>query len=104
METTLTGRTKRRGIYVKSKSMLMLSGQGENKVWMHYLNGIIAADLYSAVFLSSWLRHAVMTRQYTNALEVADLQTYKVIRKNPDVLIAVRNRGRIPFVFVIGKN
>ncbi len=82
----------------------MLSGQDRNKLWMHYLNGIVAADLYSAVFLSSWLRHAVMTRHYTNFLEVVDLQKYKLINKNPDVLIAIRNRAAIPFVFVVGKN
>ncbi len=81
----------------------MLS-QDEDKVWMHYLNGIIAADLYSAVLLSSWLRQAVMTRHYTSFLEVIDLQKYKLINRNPDVLISIRNRGSIPFVFVVGKN
>lgn len=98
----LTGRINLPGNYVKTR--LMLSGQDQNKLWMHYLNGIVAADLYSAVFLSSWLRHAVMTRHYTNFLEVVDLQKYKLINKNPDVLIAIRNRASIPFVFVVGKN
>ncbi len=102
METTLTGRTNLPGTYVKI--MLMLSGQDQNKLWMHYLNGIVAADLYSAVFLSSWLRHAVLTRHYTNFLEVADLQKYKLITRNPDVLIAIRRKGNVPFVFVVGKN
>jgi len=78
--------------------------RGQDKVWMHYLNDIIASDLYSAVFLSSWLRQAVMTRAYTGFLEVIDLQKYKVVRKNPGVRISIRNRGDLPFVFVIGKN
>ncbi len=82
----------------------MLSGQDQNKVWMQYLNGIVATDLYSAVFLSSWLRHSILTREYTNFLEVVDIQKYRVIRRNPDVLIAIRNRSSIPFVFVIGRN
>jgi len=71
---------------------------------MHYLNDIIASDLHSAAFLSSWLRNAVMTRHYTHYLEVIDLQKYKIIRKNPAVRIAIRNRSDIPFVFVISKN
>jgi len=71
---------------------------------MHYLNDIIASDVYSAVFLSSWLRQKVMTRQYTNFLEVVDLQRYKLIRRNPAVRISIRNRGDMPFVFVVGKN
>jgi len=78
--------------------------QDRGKVWMHYLNDIIAADLYSAVFLSSYMRHSVITRHYVNFLEVVDLQRYKVIRKFPKVKAAIKDRSNIPFVFVIGKN
>lgn len=82
----------------------MLSGRDSNRVWMNYLKGIVAADLYSAVFLSSWLRQAIITRRFTDALEIVDLQKYTVFRRQRDVLIAMQSRAHIPFVFVIGKN
>ncbi|XZF16508.1 hypothetical protein ACTHGU_10230 [Chitinophagaceae bacterium MMS25-I14] len=78
--------------------------QGQDKTWMHYLNDIIASDVYSAVFLSTYMKHSRLTRQYMNFLEVIDLQKYKVISRMPKVRIALKNRGETPFIFVVGKN
>jgi len=78
--------------------------RGQDKVWMHYLNDIIASDLYSAVFLSTYLRHSLQSRHFTNFLEVIDLQRYKVFRKNSKVRNAIFNRSNTPFVFIVGKN
>lgn len=71
---------------------------------MHYLNDIIAADVASAVFLSTYMRHSVRTRYYVQFLEVADLQRYKMIRKVAKVRTAIISRCELPFVFVLGKN
>jgi hypothetical protein len=80
----------------------MLSGQ--NKVWMHYLNNIIAADLASAVFLSSYTRVALRGRSNEIYHEVVDLQRYKVFRTPKKVRAAMSNRVNLPFVFLVGKN
>lgn len=76
----------------------------EEKEWLHYVKNIIAADVPSAVFLASYLRISDTNKHYAAALEVVDLQKYKVIRKVNKVKIALRERSRIPFVFVVGKN
>lgn len=76
----------------------------EDKVWMHYLNDIIASDVPSAVFLSTFMRHVMRNRTYTAYHEVVDLQKYKVHRSNKKVRIAMANRLREPFVFVVSKN
>ena len=75
-----------------------------NKVWMHYVKNIIAADIPSAVFLASYLRYSGLSRDYVSFLEIIDLQKYKVINKTDKVRIALRNRVNIPLVFVVGKN
>lgn len=77
---------------------------GYDKVWMHYINDIIAADVYSAVFLATYMRQTVLTKQYINFLEIIDLQKYKVIRSFPKVRSAIKERSKIPFVFVVSKN
>jgi len=77
---------------------------GHNKVWMHYLNDIIAADVASAVFLSSYMRLAVRGRSTAVYHEVADLQRYKLIRTPKKVRAALVNRVDLPFVFVLSKN
>ena len=77
---------------------------GQDKVWMHYLNDIIAADVASAVFLSSFMRHAVRNRANAQYHEIADLQKYKLIRSTNKVRIALSNRANLPFVFILGKN
>jgi hypothetical protein len=80
----------------------MLSGH--NKVWMHYLNDIIAADVASAVFLSSYMRIALRGKANPMYHEVADLQRYKLIRTPKKVRSALANRVHLPFVFVLSKN
>jgi hypothetical protein len=77
---------------------------GQDKVWMHYLNNIIAADVASAVFLSSYMRVAIRGRSNAIYHEVADLQRYKLLRSTKKVRSAMINRVDLPFVFVLGKN
>ena len=77
---------------------------GHNKVWMHYLNDIIAADVASAVFLSSYMRIALRGRANAAYHEVADLQRYKLLKSPKKVRTALANRVHLPFVFVLGKN
>jgi len=77
---------------------------GQDKVWMHYLNNIIAADVASAVFLSSYMRIAIRGRSNAIYHEVADLQRYKLLRSAKKVRSAMINRVDLPFVFVLGKN
>jgi len=76
----------------------------KDHVWLHYVKNIIAADIHSAVFLASYLRHAGTSRDYASCLEIIDLQKYKIITKSAKVYAALRNRAGIPFVFVVGKN
>ncbi|MCD6011591.1 MAG: hypothetical protein K0Q79_1453 [Flavipsychrobacter sp.] len=76
----------------------------EEKEWLHYVKNIIAADVSSAVFLASYLRYTSISKDYAAALEVVDLQKYKVIKKANKIKIALRERSKIPFVFVVGKN
>jgi len=80
----------------------MLSGQ--DKVWIHYRNDIIASDVTSAIFLSAMLRHNALHRSYVHHLEIIDLQKYKVLKDPVKVRIALRERMHVPFVFVTGKN
>ena len=76
----------------------------ENKLWMHYVKNIIAADVTSAVFLASFLRHLHVNKKYASYLEIIDLQKYKVIRQEKKVKVALIERISIPFVFVTCKN
>ena len=72
---------------------------------MHYVNDIIAADVASAVFLSSWMRHTLRADQQYNTLELIDLQRYKVYRKGAKVKSALRKaRTAESFLFLVGKN
>ena len=80
----------------------MLSGH--NKVWMHYLNDIIAADVASAVFLSTFMRTAVRGKSNAIYHEVADLQRYKLLRSPKKVRSVLARREHVPFVFVLSKN
>ncbi len=76
----------------------------QDKVWMHYLNDIIAADVASAVFLSTYMRHALRGRTLSAYHEVVDLQRYQLYRKSRKVRIAMHKRAHLPFVFVLCKN
>ena len=75
-----------------------------NNVWLHYVKNIIAADVPSAVFLASYLRHSSSSYNYVSALEIVDIQRYKMVKKSDKVRIALRERMHLPFVFVVGKN
>jgi hypothetical protein len=77
---------------------------GHDKVWLHYLKDIIAADIYSAVFLASYLRYTGMNKSYISTLEVIDLQKYKVIRQKAKVRKSLKEKKGMPFIFVICKN
>jgi hypothetical protein len=76
---------------------------GSNKVWMHYLNDIIAADVASAVLLSSYMRQ-MRGHGFASLHEVVDLQRYKMIRTPRKVSLAMQERLHLPFVFAINKN
>ena len=78
--------------------------RGHKKVWMHYIKDIIASDVYSAVFLASYMRQSAIYHTYAPYLEVVDLQKYKIVKQPKKVKQAIRERKDIPFVFVIGKN
>jgi hypothetical protein len=80
----------------------MLSGQ--DQVWLHYVNNIIAADVYSAVFLGTYMRNMRLNKSYAPYMEVFDLQKYAVIKQPAKVKQAVSERSKIPFVFIVGKN
>jgi hypothetical protein len=82
----------------------MFMWQGQDKTWLHYVKDIIAADVYSAVFLASYLRQGALRKSYVPALEIIDLQKYKVVTDVKKVARALRERVHIPFVFVVGKN
>lgn len=75
-----------------------------NQVWLHYVKNIIAADVSSAVFLASFLRHAEMNKTHAATLEIIDLQKYKVIKNENKIRSALRDRVNVPFVFVVAKN
>ncbi len=75
-----------------------------NKVWLHYQRNIIAADVYNAVFLSAFIRHAAVQRLHTWQMEVLDLQRYKKITKPAKVHRSMKERAHEPFVFIVGKN
>jgi len=74
-----------------------------NKLWLHYVKNIIAADVASAVFLASYLRYSGISMDYAAYLEVFDLQKYRVISKKSKVLQSL-SRTKVPFVFIVGKN
>ncbi len=76
----------------------------QNKAWLHYVKNIIAADVSSAVFLSSYLNYMTNSRCYLTALEIVDLQKYKIIKDSNKLRSALRERTKVPFVFVVCKN
>ena len=75
-----------------------------NKVWVHYQRNILAADVYAAVFLSAYTRHAAIQKLHTWQMEVIDLQRYKLVTKPQKVNQAMKERSDEPFVFIVGKN
>jgi hypothetical protein len=78
--------------------------QGQDKKWIHYVKDIIAVDVYSAVFLASYMRYSSLNRSYVPSLEAIDLQHYKVIKKSGKLLNAIKKSASTPFIFIVGKN
>ena len=76
----------------------------KDKIWMHYLHDIIAADLASGVFLAHFLRQLRITRDYINSLEIIDLQRYRVMRTPAKVRRSISDAHESSFIFVISKN
>jgi len=76
----------------------------QDKVWLHYVKDIIAADVYSAVFLASYLRYSALNKTHVAFLEIIDLQKYKVIKQKNKVRVALKERADVPFVFVVCRN
>ncbi len=81
-----------------------MNGQYRDRVWVNYSTNIVAANTNSAVFLASFLSYLGISKDYVSALEVIDLQKYKIIKKQAKVRIALTERMKIPFVFIVGKN
>jgi hypothetical protein len=76
----------------------------KNRVWIHYLKNIIAADMRSAVFLSTYLRRIGLGNDNKRVHEVYDLQKYKVIRDASKVRGSLREKLNTPFIFMACKN
>jgi hypothetical protein len=76
----------------------------KNRVWIHYLKNIIAADMRSAVFLSTYLRRIGLSNDNKRVHEVYDLQKYKVIRDASKVRGSLREKLNTPFIFIACKN
>lgn len=73
---------------------------GNNKIWTHFRNDILATDEESADFLASYLRFVLMNRTYLRAVEIHDLQSYKVIRDTKKLRSALREKLDTPFIFI----
>jgi hypothetical protein len=75
-----------------------------DKVWIHYLKNIIASDSRSAVFLATYIKRNFESKDYTAFIELIDIQQYKVISQPQKVRKVIKERAKIPFVFIVGKN
>jgi hypothetical protein len=58
----------------------------------------------SARFLERYLQRIGITKDYASVLEIFDLQQYKVIKKSAKVKDALREKIKMPFIFVACKN
>ncbi len=76
----------------------------KNRVWIHYVKNIIAADMGSAIFLASYLRRVGMNKEYVSALEIFDLQKYKVVKSAAKISSTLREKKNTPFIFIACKN
>lgn len=75
-----------------------------NRIWNQYLKNIGATDRMSARFLERYLQRIGITKDYASVLEIFDLQQYKVIKKSAKVKDALREKIKMPFIFVACKN
>ncbi|MCB0698629.1 MAG: hypothetical protein H6551_02035 [Chitinophagales bacterium] len=76
----------------------------KSTVWIHYSDDIIASDEPSANFLADYKRFVTLNRSYANAMEIMDLQRYKVITEPRKVRSFMREYNDASFVFLICKN
>ena len=76
----------------------------QDRVWIHYVKNIIAADMGSAIFLASYLRRVGISKEYLPSLEIFDLHKYKVVKGDLKVQNALREKRGKPFIFVSCKN
>ncbi len=76
----------------------------QNKVWIQYRDNIIAHDVSTAIFLSSFLRHTNIHKTYVKTYEVVDLQRYKHIKQHRKVRASMNDNKGIPFVFPVNLN
>lgn len=76
----------------------------QQKNWYYYDTGLMATEYADALFLKKWFRAIVLSHNESQFFCVADLQRYKLITKPAKVGIAMRERSRVPFVFILGKN
>lgn len=74
------------------------------RVWIQYLKSIGATDSSSARFLERYIQRISISKEYAAALEIFDLQQYKVIKKSAKVKDALREKIKMPFIFVACKN
>lgn len=73
-------------------------------VWEKYSANIIATNVSSAVFLATFLSYMSSSHDYASAIEVIDLQRYKLVSRQQKVRMLLRERAHKPFIFVVGKN
>lgn len=76
----------------------------QQKRWRYYDTGLMATEYEAALFLKKWFRNMVLKGQEASFFEIADLQRYKLYKTSHKVRTAMRERTRIPFVFLAGKN
>ncbi len=77
--------------------------QGD-KLWIQYDEEIMASDVADALFLKAFLRHIGIFRLYTQHFDIIDLQRYKVYSDPKKVRSLIKERSKVPFVFIAGKN
>lgn len=76
----------------------------QDKVWLHYTHNVMAADAIDASFLVGYLHQTGVHRVYLSALEVIDLQRYKLVKNPGKIHNVFQSRMHLPFIFVAGKN
>jgi hypothetical protein len=76
----------------------------KNRVWIHYIKNIVAADVASAVFLASYIKQVGEEKEYLSTIEIYDLQKYRVIRDTKKIRASIREKLNKPFIFIASKN
>ena len=76
----------------------------QNKVWVQYTNNVMAADAIDASFLIKYLHQVALQRSFLSAMEVIDLQRYKIIKRPALIHNALQDRMHLPFIFIVSGN